>query len=124
MTPTARSIALLRAEGYVVGQVERLNRGAASRGVVITHDLFGFADLAAVNGVPGSGTLYVQVTAGGHGPEREAKIRSLGSARRVLLAGNRIEVHDWRRRKVRGTAVERVQVVRTEITLEALAWVR
>jgi len=96
-SPTKLSIDYLRAQGYVVGQVERINRGAATRGIVITHDLFGFADLVAVRAdVPG--VLLVQVTAGGNGPARERKILSLTASGVCRRAGNRIEVHDWRKR--------------------------
>lgn len=56
MTPTARTLQALRADGWLVEVVERWNPHARVR-----HDLFNVADILAVRG---SETLAVQVTAG------------------------------------------------------------
>ena len=57
MTPTQRSLAYLRNEGYLVAIVEHWNPFARIR-----QDLFGFIDLLAIRR---DETLAVQVTASG-----------------------------------------------------------
>jgi len=45
---------------------------------------------------PEKGILGVQVTAGGHGPERLKKIEGLPTSLAWRRAGGKIAIHDWR----------------------------
>lgn len=88
-TPTARSMAHLRALGWTVGVVEqRIPR------TNITRDLFGFVDLVAIRGPV---TLAVQVTSGSNVASRVRKIAEADDVGAVREAGWRIVVHGWRR---------------------------
>ena len=91
MSPTERSLALLRKEGYLVGIVEKWNPHARIR-----QDLYGFIDLLAVR--PGE-TLGVQATSGDHVQERIRKIAEHENYPRILEAGWVIEVWGWRKLK-------------------------
>ena len=91
MSPTERSLALLRKEGYLVGIVEKWNPHARIR-----QDLYGFIDLLAVR--PGE-TLGVQATSGSNVSARVAKIAEHENYPRVLEAGWVIEVWGWRKLK-------------------------
>lgn len=90
-SPTQRSLALLRAEGYTVAIVEHWNAFAKIR-----QDLFGFVDLVALR--PGE-TLAVQTTSGDNVNKRIAKIVEHDNLPRVLEAGWIVEVHGWAKRK-------------------------
>jgi hypothetical protein len=92
ITPTKRSLKLLREEGYTVQVVERWNAFAKVR-----QDLFGFIDLVALN--PNGGIVGVQTTTAKNLAARIAKIRAEPQALAWLRAGGRIEVHGWRRSK-------------------------
>jgi hypothetical protein len=99
VSPTARSLAWLRREGWLPATVERWNPGARVR-----QDLFGFLDLLAMREGCG-GLLGIQVTTTGHMADRRAKI--LGDplrdrARVWLAAGNALEVWGWAKQGPRG----------------------
>lgn len=95
MSPTTRSLNLLRREGWTVGVTERWNPHARIR-----QDLFGFADLLAFRGAE---TLLVQVTTGGHVAARVQKIQALPASDLWLAGANRgIVVHGWRKVGSRG----------------------
>ena len=85
------STKMLESAGWTVGTVEQRIPHC-----FITRDLFGFIDLVAVS--PGRGIMGVQVTGGGNGPSRIAKIKAEARAGIWLAAGGRIQVHDWRKR--------------------------
>ena len=88
MTPTARSMAHLRAQGWTVGVVEqRIPR------TNITRDLFGFIDLLAIKG---GETLAVQVTSGSNMAARQRKITDHPNLPAVRAAGWAVVVHGWR----------------------------
>jgi len=82
-------------------------------------DLFGFADLVMVRAGsrPSSmmdtppGLVAVQVTGGGNGPARVAKIKAEPAAAAWLRAGAKIQVWDYRQRKVRGVGVVSIERV-------------
>ena len=95
MTPTQRSLKLLRDEKWVVAIVEKWNQWAKIR-----IDLFGFGDLLAIR----DGTaLIVQTTSGSNVSARIEKIKANQDARRWLLAPNHfIEVHGWRKVGAKG----------------------
>ena len=92
-SPTSRSKKMLEDEGYIVGIVEKFNSFTKTR-----HDLFGFADLIAVK--PGSPILLLQVTTTGTS-SRVQKILETDTAPICLEAGIEIEVHGWRKLKVK-----------------------
>lgn len=88
MTPTQRSLAYLREEGYLVAIVEHWNPFARIR-----QDLFGFIDLLAIRR---DETLAVQVTASGVS-SRVKKIEASPHLGKVREAGWKIFVHGWRK---------------------------
>ena len=95
MTPTQRSLQLLRDEQWLVAIVEKWNQWAKVR-----VDLFGFGDLLALRGET---ALIVQTTSGSNVAARIAKIQASAEARVWLQAPNhRIEVHGWRKVGARG----------------------
>lgn len=78
--------------------------------IAIRQDLFGFIDIIA--GIPGGGTLAVQVCSGGRAAgdrgeddagrgsdvgAREAKIREHANLRGVLAMGWKVVIHAWRK---------------------------
>jgi hypothetical protein len=109
MTPTGRSLDLLRREGYLPAVVERWIPGAGVR-----SDLWHFADILAVH--PRDRLfLLVQVTTAGHLAHRLAKAKRRPELAAWLRAGGRFEVHGWARRG------DRWQVRRVEVHGPALA---
>lgn len=88
MTPTQRSLAHLRAEGYVVAVVEHWNPHARIR-----QDLFGCIDLLALRG---GETLAVQTTTTGVAA-RVRKIADNEQLPAMRAAGWTIHVHGWRK---------------------------
>ena len=88
MTPTQRSLAYLRDEGYLIAIVEHWNPFARIR-----QDLFGFIDLLAIRR---DETLAVQVTASGVS-SRVKKIEASPHLGRVREAGWKIHVHGHRK---------------------------
>ena len=103
VTPTARTLALLRAEGYVCCVAEAWLPGVNRR-----RDLFGFADVAAVHPRL-AGPLLVQTTTADHPADRSRKVRASPAARLWVRAGGRMELHGWERRGGSWT-VRRVQL--------------
>jgi hypothetical protein len=102
MSPTARSLVLLRRDGWLVQVVEHFNHFSKRRA-----DLFGFADVLAV--LPGAGVLAVQATSAANHSARIRKALSLPALRTWLRAGCRFEVWSWGKRDgrwaVRKTAI-------------------
>jgi len=95
MTPTQRSLALLKSRGYLCAIVEHWNSY-----VKIRQDLFGFADILAVH----ENTVFlVQTTTGDNVSKRVEKIRSTAAAKLWWLPPTRlIVVHGWRKVGARG----------------------
>lgn len=95
MTPTQRSLKLLRSEGWLVAVVEKWNSH-----VKIRQDLFGFGDLLAVRG---DLVMLVQTTSGSNVAARRQKIIDT-PASATWLAGvwREIEIHGWRKVGARG----------------------
>ncbi len=96
MTPTQRSLALLRSAGYMCAIVEHWNSFAHIR-----VDLFGFGDILAVN-PDTQETVIVQTTSGTNFSARKVKIMENRNAPIWLRAGNKIVIHGWRKLKPRG----------------------
>jgi hypothetical protein len=95
MTPTQRSLRLLRAAGYFAAKTEHWDNFAKVR-----KDLLGFGDILAIK--PDE-TLLVQTTTGANMSHRIAKIRNLPAAALWLQSSNRrIAVHGWRKASARG----------------------
>ena len=88
MTPTQRTLAALRADGWCAEVVERWNPHARVR-----QDLFGGIDILALRGAE---TLGVQCTTTGVA-ERVRKLRALDTLATMLAAGWRVEVWGWRK---------------------------
>lgn len=86
-SPTQRSLALLRKQGYECAITERWNQFARIR-----QDLFGFIDVLAV----ADRMIAVQTTSGSNVSARVKKIKQVEAARNWLEAGHRIVVHGWR----------------------------
>src|SRR5947209_5697846 len=103
MTPTARSLRLLRQQGHIADIVERWLPQVGRK-----HDLFGFGDIVAVHpALPGA--LIVQATTRGHVADRLAKARSRPELAVWLRAGGRFEVWGWSKQGARWV-VRRVAV--------------
>jgi hypothetical protein len=113
-TPTQRSFAWLRAEGYPAAVCEKWNPHTRVR-----QDLFGFADLVAVRAdLPG--VLAVQTTTTSHQADRLAKALALPALKVFLAAGNRLEIHGWlKRKKTRRWELTRRAVSLDDLTITA-----
>lgn len=88
-SPTQRSLALLRKEGYTAQVVERYSMYARVR-----IDLFGCIDIVAIKpGVPG--VLGVQTTSRGNMNSRIKKSVEIPELKMWIECGNLFEVHGW-----------------------------
>ena len=87
MTPTQRSLAKLRADGWHAEVVERWNPHTRTR-----HDLFGFGDILAVGS---AGVLLVQTTTATNVSSRIHKIADSPLIGVVREAGIAVHVHGW-----------------------------
>src|SRR4051794_39414780 len=95
MSPTARTLALLRREGYLPAVVERWIPRANVR-----SDLWGFGDVLAVH--PGRRAfLIVQATTLPNLATRLTKSRARSELAQWLAAGGAFELHGWTRRNGR-----------------------
>jgi hypothetical protein len=107
MTPTSRTLALLRAEGFTVQSVEswipRLN---------IRRDLWGIGDVLAMK--PGEPLLLVQCTSTPNTSARIHKAQAEPRLRTWLACGHRFEVWGWDNRG------NRWECRRTPLTADAL----
>jgi len=99
LSPTQRSLAYLREQGYLVAIVEHWNPYARIR-----QDLWGWCDLLAVRK---NEVLAVQVTASAVST-RIKKIQESETVAAVRDAGIRIEVHGWRKNS-KGRYVMRIE---------------
>lgn len=95
MTPTARTLRLLRAEGWTAWVVEQ-----TIPHTFIKRDMGNFADVIAW--APGRGILAIQTTSGANVAARMAKIDELETAKSWVLAPARLEVWGWRKVGARG----------------------
>lgn len=95
MTPTQRSLAILRELGYTVQKVEQWNSFAKIR-----IDLFGFGDILAIR--EGSKPLIVQTCSATDGARRRDKILANSTARLWLQVGGEMALHRWAKRGDRG----------------------
>ena len=96
MSPTQRSLKLLRSRGYTCGITEHWNGWIKRR-----QDLFGFVDILAADPRDGH-FLFVQTTTQAHVAARLAKISTVEAAHVIHQTGGVIVVHGWARRGPRG----------------------
>lgn len=95
MTPTQRTLARLRNDGYTARVVERWNPWAHIR-----QDLWGL-DVLAIRS-DRRGVLGVQCCAGSSAATRTSKLIAIPEIRIWLQAGNSAEVQAWAKRGARG----------------------
>lgn len=93
-SPTQRTLAKLRKDGYTCAIVEKYNSFIKCR-----QDLFGFIDILAIKE---NETLGVQTTSGSNSSERVEKIKANKYYSTVKKAGWKIIVHGWRKLKKTG----------------------
>ena len=94
-SPTQRTLAALRKDGYTCAITERWNPHAHIR-----QDLYGFVDVLAIK--PDYGILAVQACAGGDHAKRRTKILAEPRAKLWLECGGRICVCSWTKKGARG----------------------
>jgi hypothetical protein len=95
-SPTQRSLAKLRGDGWTCAVVEHWNQFAHIR-----LDLFGCIDIVAVR-VGNIGVLGVQATSGSNVSARVTKIKAEARAGIWLAAGNKLQVWGWAKVGARG----------------------
>lgn len=105
VTPTQRSLKVLREAGYLAAIVEHWNQFA-----FIRQDLFGFVDILCVSE---AGTLAVQTTTRSNMNARVKKIRESENLGKVADAGWDVVVHGWKApsKKVRTWTLKKVDIV-------------
>lgn len=95
-SPTQRSLALLRKEGYKVAVAEKFNSF-----IKIRQDLFGWIDLVAMH--PETKTLVaIQTTSGSNLAARITKAKALDTLKLWLECGSKAEFHGWKKAGARG----------------------
>lgn len=87
MSPTARTLAMLRKDGWLAWVVEKWVPNTQQR-----SDLFGFIDVLAIRGPD---TLAVQSTSRSNVSSRVRKITDHANVAAVRAAGWAIHVHGW-----------------------------
>jgi|SRR5262252_5427617 len=105
LSPTQRTLALLRERGYLAVVVEKFNSRVGSYG--IKQDLFGFGDVLAIKK---GEILLVQTTTGAHLSNRVAKVQSSEHYPRVIESGIKVAVHGWRKLKAAGWECREIQL--------------
>lgn len=110
-SPTQRSLAMLRNDGWLCQIVEVWNAHAMRR-----IDLFGAIDILAIR--PGE-ILGVQTTSGDNVSKRLAKLKAEPKIAMWLAAGGKVAVHGWRKVGARG-ARKLWECRVEEVTLETL----
>ena len=110
MTPTSRTLKLLRDEGKIAEVSEKWNSFTSQR-----KDLFGFIDIVALD----KETWGIQCTSTGNMKARVNKIcnECKITADAWLKAGNKIEVIGWSKKGAKGKR-KLWQATRREITIE------
>lgn len=111
MSPTEKSLADLRARGFVAAVVERWNSFAHIR-----QDLWGWMDIIAYHPEKKI-TVGVQTTTRAHLVARRLKVLENRHAATWLAAGNKIEVHGWAKKKPRGRARWIYELQREEVAI-------
>ena len=94
MSPTQRSLKLLRDRGWTACVVEKYNSFARVR-----QDAFGFGDILAFH--PILGIMLVQTTTRTNLSTRKKKVVALRDACEWASAGGRILLHGWKGNEVK-----------------------
>ena len=94
ISPTQRSLKMLRDEGWIVSVTEHWLVIPGHPGGGIRKDLFGFGDLLALK--DGEPPMIVQTTSGANTAARLTKIRGLPEASLAVRCGFIVRVHGWR----------------------------
>lgn len=92
-SPTTRSKKLLESEGWRVAIVEKWNHHCKIR-----QDLWGFADLIAMNPTEGR-TCLIQTTSASNFSARKKKVLANPDAHLWITTGNEIFIHGWKKNK-------------------------
>ena len=108
-SPTTRTLALVRKQGFLAAVVEKWNSHTKIR-----QDLFGFADVIAM-APEAKQVLLFQTTSYSGFSARRKKILASEEAKTCLQTGVRIFVHGWQQKGGKGT---RWSVREEEVTLE------
>ena len=109
MSPTQRSLAYLRKQGYVCQIVEHWNAFAKRR-----VDLFGVIDIVCLGG----SILGVQTTTGDNLSKRVQKMLDEPNVISWLRAGGMLVAHGWSKKGPRGKAKRwAVREVRIELSI-------
>lgn len=125
-SPTARSLARLRADGYTAAVVERWLPHAGVR-----KDFLGCIDILAVK--PGEPVLGIQATSADHVAHRLAKARALPELAVWLRAGCAFQVWGWAKKgqrwavrvvEVRAQDLEAIELVALPKKRRARKWER
>lgn len=88
MSPTARTLKLLRDQGYLCSVVERWIPGTRIR-----SDCLGFADILGVHA--SAGAVLVQATSGANHAARRTKLAKLEAVQTAKHAGLRVLIVSW-----------------------------
>jgi hypothetical protein len=96
-SPTQRTLAYLRGQGFQCWIVERWNAYARIR-----QDAFGWMDILAYRITPFSEIVGVQCTSGTNHAARRAKLRALPAVEGWCKAGGFAAVVSWTKRGPRG----------------------
>jgi hypothetical protein len=94
-SPTQRTLALLRKDGWTAAIVEKWNPHA-----FIRQDLYGFIDIVAIR--ESGGILGIQACAGASHATRRTKILAEPRAKLWLQAGGLIDICSWSKKGARG----------------------
>ena len=117
-SPTSRTLAKLRKQGYRAQVVEKWVPQARRR-----IDLFGFIDVLAMKVPDEQGILGIQATTMENRTKRVKKIKEAPAAWEWLMAGNRLEVWCWRKLKVRrGKKAVRWKLHVTQFLMDHPGW--
>jgi hypothetical protein len=113
LTPTARTLALLRREGFIAAPVERWLPTVNKR-----SDVWGFGDVLAAS--PGARLVpIVQATTADHVAAQLAKAQARAELAAWPKAGGAFEIHCWRkcsgRWHVRRVAVQAEDLAAVEV---------
>lgn len=95
VTPTQRSLARCRANGWPADVTERWMPVPKHPAGGVRRDLFHCIDVVALDGQPG--VLGIQACAGASAAARVWKLRAIPEARAWLAARNRLEIWAWRK---------------------------
>jgi hypothetical protein len=95
MTPTQRSLAMLRDGGYLPAVVEHWNAYARIR-----QDLYGCIDIVAIHPLK-PGVLAIQTTTKSNMAARLEKIKTVPAVKIWLAAQNSFKIHGWYKKEGR-----------------------